>query len=69
MQEYLQTKATTEKFADDTSIADYAYDAIYTLKGLGLVNGSDGMYNPKNSLTRAEAAKVMSSLIDFLAEK
>jgi len=59
----------TDKFADDGVISDYAYNAVYVLKALGLVNGSDGMYNPKNSLTRAEAAKVMASLIEFLAEK
>ena len=59
----------SEKFADDAEIVNYAYSAVYTLKGLGLGNGSDGMYNPKNNLTRAEAAKVMSSLMKFLAEK
>lgn len=59
----------TDKFADDGAISDYAYNAVYVLKALGLVNGSDGKYNPKNNLTRAEAAKVMASLIEFLAEK
>ncbi len=57
------------KFADDSEIANYAYSAVYGLKASGLVNGSDGKYNPKNNLTRAEAAKVISSLIEFLAEK
>lgn len=49
-----------EKFADDWRISNYAYNAAYALKDKGIMIGDDnGMFNPKNTATRAEAAKVI----------
>jgi len=57
-------KAATEKFADDASISDYAKDAVYTLKELGIINGvGENMFSPKAVVTRAMAAKVIYMLI------
>ena len=60
----LDTKSPA--FTDDKEISNYAYDAVYAMKNLGIINGSDGAFNPKANLTRAEAAKVISSLMDYL---
>lgn len=51
---------TAEKFADDWQISNYAYDAAYALKNKGIMVGdNNNMFNPKNTATRAEAAKVI----------
>ncbi len=52
------------KFADDTEIADWAKNAVYALKTIGLVNGkSDNNYMPKDTVTRAEAAVIIQRLV------
>lgn len=51
---------TAEKFADDWQISNYAYNAAYALKSEGVMVGDDNnMFNPKNTASRAEAAKVV----------
>lgn len=50
----------SEKFADDNDIADYAKEAVYYLKDLGIINGrGDNLFEPKGTATRAEAAKII----------
>ena len=47
-------------FADESHIADYAKDAVYTLGGAYIINGDeDNMFHPQNSITRAEAAQLL----------
>lgn len=56
---------TKDMFPDDKDISDYAKDAVYALKAKGIVNGmGDGSFAPKASCTRAEAAKIIDSLIN-----
>lgn len=51
-------------FNDDDIITDYAQNAVYTLKNMKIINGkSDNMFFPKDSLTRAEAAKMIDGLM------
>lgn len=58
-----------EAFSDDNEIADYAQEAVYTLKGMEIVNGQDNnMFAPKAFATRAEAAKIIYSLIAAVEE-
>lgn len=53
-------KVRTKPFADDSSISDWAKNAIYTLSEGGVVSGKGGnMFCPKDNLTRAEAAKII----------
>lgn len=53
-----------EKFADDENISDYAKDAVYALKNSEIINGvGDNSFAPKQSLTRAEAAKIMAEFL------
>lgn len=57
----------TEMFADDNNIADYAYNQVYAMKQLGLINGyENGEFNPSGNLTRAEATKVIFMLLEYL---
>ncbi len=53
--------ASAVTFNDASSIADYAYDAIRSLQRQGLLKGDNhGNVNPRKSLTRAEAAAILS---------
>lgn len=54
----------SEKFVDDSDIADYAKTAVYALKSIGVINGKDGgKFEPNASATRAEAAKIIEALL------
>ncbi len=56
---------TKDMFPDDKEISDYAKDAVYALKAKGIINGmGDGSFAPKASCTRAEAAKIIASLLN-----
>ena len=51
------------QFCDDDQISSYAREAIATLQRQGLLSGDTfGRVNPKQSLTRAEAAAVLSHI-------
>ena len=61
----VQTENTEEIFADDEKIADYAKEAVYRLKKLGIINGTgENTFSPETSCTRAMTAKI----IDLLGE-
>ena len=54
----------SEKFVDDSDIADYAKTAVYALKSIGVINGKDGgKFEPNASATRAEVAKIIEALL------
>lgn len=57
---------TSEVFDDDNNISDYAKDAVYMVRDAGIVQGYDNKFNPKDTLTRAEAATVIVKLLDIL---
>ncbi len=58
---------TTNEFADDSSIADYAKDSVYRVKQAGIVNGvGDNMFDPNGTATRAMAAKVICMALDLM---
>lgn len=60
-----QDVQSAEKFADDGAISDYAREWVYGLKQLGIINGKDGNnFDPRGNATRAEAAKIIKSVID-----
>lgn len=59
----LPAETVASAFADDQSISGYARTAVYKLQEQGLLTGNkDGSFNPKSSLTRAEAVTVLSHL-------
>jgi len=52
------------RFADDAQIAEYAQEAVYTLKAMGIVNGvSDIDFAPTRNATRAEAAVIIYAML------
>ena len=62
-----KTSADKETFKDDGKIAFYAKNAVYTMKALGVLNGyEDGTFNPAGNLTRAEAVKVISLVLELM---
>ncbi len=51
-------------FGDDKNIADYAKEAVYTLKTMGIINGVDeNNFAPLATATRAEAAVMIYRLL------
>ena len=56
-----------EKAFDDTSdISDYAKASVSALAANGVINGSDGNFLPLNTLTRAEAVKLIENLLNYI---
>lgn len=56
------TYGAEAEFADEEEISGYAKNAVLSLAHGGIINGSDGKFNPKNNLTRAEAAALLSRI-------
>lgn len=55
-----------EVFTDDAEISDYSKEAVYALKGYGIMNGKgDNQFEAKAYATRAEAAKIIYGLINL----
>ena len=52
-----------DKFSDADSVSSWAKSYTAALVSKGFVNGSDGMLNPKNNITRAEFAQIMYNMI------
>ena len=58
----------SEAFRDDHKIPNWAKESVYTLKRIGLIKGDrDNYFNPSLELTKAEAAKMIEGLIDYLS--
>lgn len=57
----------TTGYKDDAQIANWAKNALYMSKETGLVKGyPDGTIRPKDLMTRAQAAEMLSRFIDHL---
>lgn len=56
-------------FADNDSIASYAEEAVSALVGMGIINGyEDGTFKARGTATRAEAAKIIWGVYQYLNE-
>lgn len=55
---------TREKYNDDAKLSAEAKQAIYALQSKGIMIGSAKNFNPNNSLTRAQAAIVISRILN-----
>lgn len=52
-------------FTDDSAISGWAKDYVYSLRDMGVVNGSgNNMFNPKDTATRAAACSLVMSYYD-----
>lgn len=56
----------TTDYKDDYKITDYARDAIYVATQLGLMSGSEGYFNPKATLTRAQSSAIIERFLRYL---
>ena len=53
------------KYKDDSEIASWATKAVYNLKSLGIMNGTDtGEFNPTDAISRQEMAVALYNLIN-----
>lgn len=58
---------TVSSFADAASVSDYAKEAVNAMRAWGFVAGdNNGNYNPRNYITRAEAATILMRVHYFL---
>lgn len=56
--------AGSVSLTDIDNVSDYAKESVSMLNSMGIINGfDDGSFMPHNSLTRAEAAAIISKLI------
>lgn len=61
----IELTADTNVFDDDADVSDWAKDGVNSLKKAGVVSGGgDGKFNPKNNLTRAEAAQMIFNVMN-----
>lgn len=54
------------EFSDCGDISDYSVNAIKNLVKIGAVNGADGKILPKNNITRAETAVIVSKVLEVI---
>ena len=54
------------KFKDDAKISNYARDSVYVATELGLINGSNGNFMPKNRLTRSQSTLILERFLEYL---
>ena len=60
----ISSQSAVSVFDDDAKISDYAKDAVYTLNAKGIINGmGNNMFEPAGAATRAQAAKMIYSVI------
>lgn len=51
-------------FTDENEISDYALEAVKNLAASGIIIGNNGRFNPKNNITRAEAATMLYRILN-----
>ncbi len=56
-------------FTDKNQMREDTVEAIGLLQQLGILNGTNGKFNPKGNLTRAEISKILTVTIMLLAEE
>ena len=56
-------KRTEITFVDDSLISDYAKESVSSLSSCGIMTGYNNEFSPKDSVTRAMAAKIIYELL------
>ena len=64
----LETDKTFE-YSDENEISDWAVGSVNALAEAGIMEGSDGNFNPKDVLTREMCAVIMARSIDYQKDK
>lgn len=57
-----------KNFGDEADISDYAKTYVLSMAANGIVNGSDGRFYPLNTLTRAEAVKLIENMLAYMGK-
>ena len=63
VKDMLGANGTQVAFADQANIADYAKEAVSKLSSLKVINGYNGMFEPINNTTRAQAATIICNVL------
>lgn len=53
-------------FGDEALISGYALDAVSALCKAGIISGYDGEFHPLDNATRAEAAKILYNILQYV---
>lgn len=62
----VEMPGTNFKFDDDSSISDWAKDAVYGLYSIGAISGrSSTEFAPKDTMTRVEAAVLLNGVLKY----
>ena len=65
----LPTSIAKVTFSDSSNISDYAEKAVTAMQQAGIINGySNGSFGPNAEATRAEASKMIASLLQDMME-
>ena len=56
-------RSDLSEFTDGADVSDYAQTAVQSLVGAGIIQGDGGTLRSKSTLTRAEAATILSRII------
>ena len=59
-------KTETDEFTDKNKVSDYATEAVGYMKSIGLIQGYNNEYRPRDNLTRSEAAKIIFELLKLM---
>ena len=59
-------ESVLEKFTDSGKIAEYAEKPAAALVTASVIGGADGKLTPKDSLTRGQMARILSSALEYL---
>lgn len=62
----LDESGSTEEFADSQNIASYAEGSVKAMRNAGIMRGSDGLFRPTDNATRAESARVIHMLGEYV---
>ena len=57
---------TGKEFLDNNEISDYAKEAVSNMAEIGVINGFDGKFMPRNNITRAEAVTMIVRALDLI---
>ena len=60
------TMSDDSEFSDQSSISDYAKNAVSKMAGIGIISGYEGNFMPNNNITRAEAATIIALAMDLM---
>lgn len=65
-EEEVSNKIYEPVFKDNNNISENSLNSVYYLKDLGILTGNiDGNFYPKNAITRAEFAVILSSFLNY----